>query len=201
MQFKSSEIRWFSREKQVLWDIFESLEMLGPGDPEEERTDYYLNSDTPNSGIKIRDGKHELKVKISQDEKLGYGILQHWSKWSYSEEENILNSVNSDLLIDWLKMTKNRAKKSYKITAEKKVEFTSEENIEEGFDVEFTRFEIPSLEITGFTLGLEAFSGKNNSEENLYLALRALQLKTSHLKNLKSCSYPEFLNDLFSEGR
>ncbi|MDT0650870.1 hypothetical protein [Autumnicola edwardsiae] len=199
MPFKTSEIRWFSLEKQVLWGIFESLQKLGPGNPEEERTDFYLNSNTPNSGIKIREGKHELKVKVSGDEKLEYGIIQHWSKWSYAEEENILNSVSSDLLGDWLKMTKNRHRKSYKITANKEVTFTSEENIEEGVDAEFTRLEIPSLEITGFTLGLEAFSSKNNSAENLQLALDELQLKTSHLKNLKSCSYPEFLADHFSE--
>jgi hypothetical protein len=200
MPFKTSEIRWFSREKQVLWGIFENLEKPGPGNPEEERTDFYLNSNTPNSGIKIRKGKHELKVKITEDEKLEFGLLQHWSKWSYGEEENILNSVSSDLLGDWLKMTKKRAKKSYKITAEKKVEFTSEENIEEGVDVEFTSFKNFSLQITGFTLGLEAFSTKNNSAENLRLALDQLQLKPSTLKKMKSCSYPEFLADLSSEG-
>ncbi|MDT0685283.1 hypothetical protein [Autumnicola psychrophila] len=200
MPFKTSEIRWFSREKQVLWDIFESLEKFGPGNPEEERTDYYLNSNTPSSGIKIREGKHELKVKISEDEKLEFGLLQHWSKWSYAEEENILNSVNPGLLGDWLKMTKKRHKKSFKITAEKEVEFTSEENVEEGFDVEFTSFEISSPEFTGFTLGLEAFSTKNNSAENLRLALDQLQLKPSVLKEMKSCSYPEFLADLSSEG-
>ena len=200
MTFKTSEIRWFSREKQVLWNIFKNLEKSGPGNPEEERTDYYLKSSTPNSGIKIREGKHELKVKTAKDEMLEYGLMQHWSKWSYSEEENILNSVNPDLLSDWLKMTKNGTKKSYKITAENKVEFTSEENIKEGFDVEFTRFEILSLKITGYTLGLEAFSSKNNSAENLRLALDQLQLKPSLLKDLTSCSYPEFLTDPFSEG-
>ncbi|MDT0645692.1 hypothetical protein RM545_03230 [Zunongwangia sp. F260] len=150
MPFKSSEIRWFSREKQVLWDVFENLQKSGPGNPEEERTDFYLSSNTPNSGIKIREGKHELKVKTDKDEKLEFGLLQHWSKWSYAEEENILNSVNSNLLDDWLKLTKNRAKKSYKITAEEKVEFTSEENIKEGFDpnshdLKFRHWSSPAL--------------------------------------------------------
>ncbi|MDT0676445.1 hypothetical protein [Autumnicola musiva] len=187
MPLKTSEARWFSNSKEVLWDIFFNLEEIGEGNPEGERSDFYLKSATPSAGIKIREGRHELKVKTAEDEKSDLGIIQHWSKWSYEDEENILNSA---LLQDWIEVKKIRFKKQFGIN-EGKVNFTSAENIKEKCEAEFAIFEIPFLQLKAYTFGLEASGTKE--KENLEVAMRHLSLSMETLKNLKSCSYPEFL--------
>ncbi|MDT0641975.1 hypothetical protein RM553_03940 [Zunongwangia sp. F363] len=192
MPLKTSEIRWFSNSKKELWKIFSNLEEKGAGAAEGERSDYYLKSSTPSAGIKIREGNHEMKVKTAEDEPVNSGLIQHWSKWSYQEEQNILNSA---LLQDWIEVRKTRFKKNYVVIAGE-VKFTSAEDIKEKCEVEFTKIEIPAIDYAGFTLGLEA-SG-SNEKENLKTALQGISLDEEILKKLESCSYPEFLANLLS---
>ncbi len=196
MLFKSAEIRWFAEEKGTLWSVFEQLLPEGPGKREPERTDYYLRTDLDNTGIKIREGNHEIKVKSSRDEFHPFGIVQHWMKWSSLEEDNILNTIDLELLVDWIAVEKKRFKKSFEILEPGKLAFHKDGWMNDGCGVEFTEVSIPSLERTIYTFGLEAFGDKYTSRENLFTALHHLPLDLRTLQAFHSIGYPAFLREL-----
>ncbi|WP_373059632.1 hypothetical protein [Zunongwangia sp. H14] len=191
MPLITSEIRWFSAEKELLQEVFFMLNKPDEGIFEGERSDFYLKSGTTSAGIKIREGNHELKVKTAEDEELALGTIQHWAKWSYQEPQNILKLVNTGMLQEWVEVKKKRYKKIVSVEAGK-ISFTSAEDVKEKCEIEFTEFKIPSIPHRIFTLGVEA-SG-NNERQNLKLALQKLPFPETSLKNLRSCSYPEFLD-------
>lgn len=196
MVFKSSEIRWFSQDKELLWNFYEALPEKGEGTREADRTDYYLKSGTINTGIKIREGNHELKVKCTEDAELDVGVMEHWIKWSTSEEKNILNTIDDELLGDWVGVKKKRFKKSYEITGLEKAEFLHGEFVDEGFGVEFTEIQLQILDQPIYTVGIEAFSAKNQQRENLLNGIKILDMDLSPFKGLDSYGYPQFLHRL-----
>jgi len=193
MIFKSSEIRWWSTDKDILWEFYEKLPEKGGGNREPDRTDYYLESDTNNTGIKIREGKHELKVKRAKDEELDFGIMEYWIKWSTSEERNILNTVDNQLLEDWISVKKKRFKKTYKIINQNEKECIKEGFPAEGCGAEFTEIQIKGLEKSIYTVGFEAFSSSNRQRENLLNLIDQLNLDFSCFRKKDSYGYPEFL--------
>lgn len=196
MVFKSSEIRWFSQNKELLWNFYEALPQKGEGTRESDRTDFYLKSGTVNTGIKIREGNHELKVKGAEDEKLDFGVIEHWIKWSTSEEKNILNTIDDEFLGDWVTVKKKRFKKNYEIVEQEKAEFLHGEFVDEGFGIEFTEIQLKRVDQPIYTVGCEAFSVKNQQRENLLSAIQILDIDFSPFKELDSYGYPQFLHRL-----
>lgn len=196
MLFKSSEIRWFSRNREILWDLYKKIPEEGEGFREEGRTDYYLKSGTINTGIKIREGNHELKVKSGEDEDLGYGVMEHWIKWSSSEQENILNTVEDRWLDDWTGVEKKRFKKRYEIINQEDLNISCEEFVDEGCGAEFTEIFLIELEVKLYTLGLEAYSTSGHQKENLNLCLDHLEVESAELREIDSFGYPELLHRL-----
>ena len=85
--FYSAEIRQFSKTKEKLYSIYESL----PGESEHDskRTDYYLKVASENTGIKIREGKHEIKNKLVPDVNNPLGKLETWVKWSSNKRKTL----------------------------------------------------------------------------------------------------------------
>jgi hypothetical protein len=196
MPFKSTEIRWFSKEKHRLTEIFHQLPGSKMGVQEDERTDHYLRSNTVNTGIKIREGNHEFKVKTARDILLEYGHLEFWMKWSTDEKETILNAVDSDLLGDWVAIKKKRWKKTYQIDQHEKLKYVEKEWVEEGCGIEFTEINIPERTQNWYTLGLESFSQSNAEKDNLLSALHAFSFDKDELSDLPSYGYPEFIASL-----
>ncbi|MDZ7720081.1 MAG: hypothetical protein U5K72_14800 [Balneolaceae bacterium] len=196
MIFKSSEIRWFSTGKEMLWNFYVNLQEKGEGNREPDRTDYYLNSHSINTGIKIREGNHELKVKCAEDEELDFGIMEHWIKWSRSEEKNILNTIDDSMLGDWISVKKKRFKKTYKIISQDKIEMSKEGFPAEGCGAEFTEIQIQGLEKPFYTVGLEAFSSSSRERDNLLSLINHLDLDFSSFDKKDSYGYPEFLKRL-----
>ncbi len=194
MPFKSTEIRWFSSNRETLWNIYKSLPEQGEGMRESDRTDYYLLSDTFHTGVKIRQGNHEIKVKYREDEPQKYGVVEHWQKWSTSESQNILNSVDSQLLEDWVAIEKKRFKKKYEILSFNEVHPTNKEFLEEGCGVEFTELKIGTAQQIVYTFGIEAFGTDKDSRDNFLAVMDYLKLDLSVLKQFDSFGYPEFLS-------
>lgn len=195
MLLQSSEIRWWSDQKYDLRKTFDALS--GNEAREPDRLDFYLKNTSPNTGIKIREGHHELKLKADKDEPLEYGTVEHWIKWSHPAEKNILNTIKPELLTDWIPVSKKRWKKTYEIIQSEKVISTSKTYPEEGCGVEFTMVYFPSLDKPLYTFGLEAFSATGSSRKNLLLALEELHVDYLLLKHLDSFGYPEMLGRLF----
>ncbi|MGB0932170.1 MAG: hypothetical protein ACPGVB_15410 [Chitinophagales bacterium] len=194
MPFKSTEIRWFSSSKEELWNIYQSLPQVGEGIRESDRIDYYLQTDSLNTGVKIRQGNHEIKVKYREDELQKYGLIEHWQKWSTKEEQNILNTIDPQLLEDWIAIEKKRFKKKYEIWNFDEVHFTDKDFLDEGCGVEFTELKIGSNREIVYTFGIEAFGTKNDSRDNFLAAIQYLKLDFSVLEEFDSFGYPEFLS-------
>lgn len=193
VMFKSSEIRWFAQEYDLLWDFFDALPKTGEEMEEQERTDYYLKSGTENTGIKVREGNHELKVKCAEDEALEYGNLTHWIKWSVPEKKHILNTIADELLEDWIPVKKKRVKKTYEILSESEIVMKNERLVDEGVGVEFTKIYLGRMEQPFYTVGFESFSATGQQRENLLQAIKILGPDLSPLKDFNSFGYPAFL--------
>ena len=196
MIYKSSEVRWFSRDYDLLWNSFSDLPEKGEGTRENVRTDYYLKSNTENTGIKIREGNHELKVKCAKDEILEYGLVTHWIKWSVAEKKNILNTIGSDLLDEWIPLKKKRFKKTYEVVSDTELKLVNEYSAEEGGGVEFTEVRFETLDQSIYTFGIEAFSASNQQRENLMHVIKNLDIKLTPFKDLDSYGYPQLLKSL-----
>ena len=198
MPYRSTEIRWFSEHHDPLWSIFRDQYQSGPGISEPLRTDYYLRLDLSNTGIKVREGNHEIKIKSEPDISEEFGMIEQWIKWSNREKENVLNSVGPELLEDWIPVDKKRFKKRYMLNGKGELHFTEHGYLESGCGLEFTEIYFPSVNLEFYTLGLEAFSDTSNSRSLLYKVLKQLNLKFHLLKDFRSCGYPRFLVDFFS---
>lgn len=197
MPIKSSEIRWFSENKDLLWRMYESLSPRGPGEQEEERIDYYLMSGTAGTGFKVREGRHEVKVKRSADEAYSYGQVEHWIKWSQEEEQDLISTLDAEQLSEWLEVRKRRYLKRYQVGRLQKIEPLAEALAEQVCSVEFTILEIPDFHFTCYSLGIEALDPQN-SRDLLLQVLNQLPIDFIMLANLDSHGYPAFLKGLYS---
>lgn len=191
--FKSSEIRWFAQEDTMLLDFFDALPGTGEENYEDERTDYYLKSGTETTGIKVREGNHELKVKCAEDEALAYGMLTHWIKWSVPETKHILNTIANELLEEWIPVKKKRVKKTYEILSESEIVLAGDSMVDEGVGVEFTKIYLGRMEQPFYTAGFESFSANGRQRENLLQAIKSLGPDLSRIKDFNSRGYPAFL--------
>lgn len=199
MIFKSSEMRWFSHDYDLLWDFFDNLPEKGRGTQENVRTDYYLNSNTENTGIKIREGNHEIKVKCADDDILEFGFITHWVKWSVSEKKNILNTIDNELLGEWVPVKKKRIKKTFEVVSDSEVKFAGDKFAEEGVGVEFTEVYLGRPDKPIYTVGFEAFSASNQERENLMCAIKHLGIELTLFENLDSYGYPQLLKKFGNE--
>lgn len=191
--FKSSEIRWFSQDYNLLRDCFDALPGRDGEVSENVRTDYYLKSDTENTGIKIREGNHELKAKCAEDEIHEYGLITHWIKWSVAEDENILTAIDNDFLKDWTPVKKKRFKKTYEVVSKGELRLLNDHSAEEGMGVEFTEVCLEAFSQPMFTVGIEAFSASNQQRDNLMHGLKSPDIGLTSFKDLDSYGYPQLL--------
>ena len=191
--FHSAEIRWFTREREPMASIFEGI-CSAFGQPFKfmpERTDHYLNTGLDSTGVKIREGNHEIKVKREDDTLINdIGRIENWSKWSSGEELNILNTINESHLKDWIPVRKKRALLVFEITKKKDVIPTAD-YVDDGCGVEFTSIVIGNE--LYYTFGLEAFATNNSETENLVRVWQHLNLRKEYFNTAYCMSYPEFL--------
>ena len=121
--------------------------------------------------------------------------IDHWVKWSSSEDKNILNTVDINLLSDWLPVKKLRYSKSYTISDTSGKIKSNTGFTPDGCGVEFTELTIDEKKI--FTFGLEAWGTNSSSKDNLISVFRSLNLKSDYFKGTSCASYPEYLSIYF----
>jgi len=193
MIFHSAEIRWFDRNPDSLWPLFETAPPRGDGYTEEQRSDLYLGMDNLSAGIKIRQGRLEIKIKNRADSHSAWGIVQCWTKWSYPENQGIANLIPDSDRHEWLEIIKQRKIKKYDLGFSSGFREINDEIVTEGCTLEFTRLEIPLYGECFFTLGLEAFSQSGIYAENLVRTLEFLELPIFPIKQPDIHSYPELI--------
>ena len=193
MPYSSTEIRWFAFDKKTFWTIYEALSPRGAGHREPDRTDHYLRADLTHTGVKVREGNHEIKVKLAPDEPLAYGTIEHWIKWSSAEAETLLDVVPAALRGEWIAVEKQRYQKHYGLSADGALHAADPAELSAGCGVEFTTLHLPALELTRYTLGLEAFGPEGRRREVLRTVLRETRVGERVPEECISCGYPAFL--------
>lgn len=192
MIFHSAELRWFSKKKALLWDMFVQAVPTGTGIEEPVRTDFYLKSPSVSTGVKVRQGNHELKVRSAIIENK-LGKIECWTKWSYPEERTLLEKIPSKMLKDWTKVTKKRWIKKYELLPDGELTPITTRRVQEGCGIEFTELEFAKSAEKWYTIGLEAFSAEGIEAENLIFTIRELGLNLYKLEKHIQAGYPEFL--------
>jgi len=198
MVFQSAEIRWFFKgnipEKISLW--FADLD--GIFEKQETRTDQYLLLKNTNSlGIKIREGKFEIKERHTRARKTLTtgnieGDVEVWTKWSFDSdvgEQSLARSIKGE----FIPVEKTRELQKYI--------FDSKGNISRGFDN--YRSNGCNLELTKvilnnqlwWTLGLETYGKPEKQEKNLNTAFYFIFQSEfpGILTTLRSFGYPQWL--------
>jgi hypothetical protein len=203
--FPTVEVRWFyggTIPPQVLEWFRE-----GQGQPEEPayRVDHYLHlSDGDSVGIKLREGRLEIKQRhrqygVVEFHRQAAGQVEHWRKWSFDltqASDRCSESMAPDP--PWIRVCKQRWLSRYRITGGGAVIPTDAGGYpEQGCDLELT-----SVKAKGrawWTWGFEAFGEEPAQHENLVLV--ATQVFAIHEPPIvldvgHSYSYPAWLANL-----
>jgi hypothetical protein len=195
MIFQSAELRWFFDDLIPGEKIYKNSFPEGFGHSESLRSDHYLKLKSLHSGIKIRQGNHEIKL-LSSTSKSDWGTIEMWTKWSYQEDANILEQIKADKLEDWLEIRKKRWIKKYRINSDKKLIPITDERVEQGCGFELTKIEIPTINHQTYTIGLEAFSSSGHCLENLMITLENLKLRPNAFEKFNAMSYPGYITSI-----
>ncbi|WP_318312612.1 hypothetical protein [Flagellimonas crocea] len=110
--YRTKEIRWFFKEeKEQLSNWFQQLD----GTSTHIRTDFYLNINNEDIGIKLREGKIEVKHRVGTR---AYGCLSdniwgcfdEYIKWSFNvqEQDSVLSKITDYQYCQWIPVTKEQ---------------------------------------------------------------------------------------------
>lgn len=195
--YNSSEMRWFSTKKEAIYNLYKALPSEGniDGIHQDKRTDYYLKTSLISTSVKIREGRHEIKIMSGVDKIKPFGIIEHWAKWSTSEVDNILNTICEEYRKDWISIKKNRYLKKFAINESNgKVEYSTGFP-DDGCGIEYTELIINKSKF--YTFGLESFGTHRSSLKNLLDVLKFLNLEKIRTNGLMYMGYPEFIKTKF----
>lgn len=182
------EVRqWFDRKQPTLIEA-------------EQREDWYLLlADHKDMGIKLRQGKLEIKHRTGDRgvKKIVKGVkgrIEQWQKWSFSltAEEEVPAHLPAEAEF-WLEVQKTRWVKTYQVRQGAIAGVTPEAKPEQGCQIEMA--EIRVLGQVWHSLGFEAFGQANTLEQTLMQVLGQVfnEMDGGSLKAKQSLSYPQWL--------
>lgn len=193
----TAEIRWFVKGNipKEINDWIQNLK--GEIEYQTPRTDLYLNiKDTPNLGVKFREGRFEVKQKMAELGELIYGSnsgnAELWKKWSFEardEKIQFADIINKE----WVEVIKSRKLKKYIVTNEGEIKEGFDNYQSDGCNLELTEVAIQSS--IWWTLGLETYGNEKTLSQNLNAAFQHI-FKNEFSKPLdihNSFAYPKWI--------
>jgi hypothetical protein len=172
------EIRWFSNKNfDLLKEWWNTLDL--PYNDEGERIDHYIFiPSVDNLGIKIREGRLEVKWRIPNSLKRVEtlkleGLTEEWVKWSWTDSKPQITDPLFDFLSEYpkgpmIKILKNRLSRKFKLSSSnvsEPVEWIDPS--ESGFSMELTTIILGEskwwsfgFETIGTKIALEPFKTK-----------------------------------------
>jgi hypothetical protein len=216
--YYSAEARWFhldAPDEKVITGWFKQYGKDFSG--KWERADIYLLLDNLTThGIKLREGKLEIKVRTHEwpsvtIAKLHEGKVNLWSKYSFTlqkenpEVDEVLRAFaglrSIGLNHDWIRVDKERLLVKFEVDPDLSTLRIVPETArpDQGCNVEFTRLKV-NMSREYHTFNFEAFGKGVNVRKILDLSM-AHVFSTLTVKGLKmenSLSFPEFISSLTS---
>ena len=197
----TSEIRWFL-EGTLPGEVATWFGKLGKKlINETERTDTYLVlPDTNKVGIKVREGRVEIKKMIDLPDEIRIneniaGQSEIWQKWSFATRQS--GNLPLSFILEpsqWINIRKSRSLYRFAIEAgELKPHKASTPIPENGAHIELAEISIKGN--PWWSLGVEAFGNHKQLKENLGLISNQVinNFDHDHFAMQTSKSYPEWL--------
>jgi hypothetical protein len=204
--YPTMEMRWFWPDCLPLV-VHQWFDHQMPSPPS-EREDWYLClPDTVNLGIKVREGKLEIKKRlidrgiVSINDRVE-GQLEQWVKWGFESSSVIDFTRPSDT---WLSVKKARQQQTYILTNTDQIERLEADTdisttVTQGCNLE--RVELSVFDQSWVSIGFEAFGHEASVEQTLKRTISHLlkQAEFPSLTSENSCSYPKWLKQLVQQN-
>ncbi len=199
--FGSIEIRWFY--PGVLPDeISKWFATLGkPLEKIDTRSDFYLQSSSPDIGVKLRQGNLEVKSR-QQDWTIvidgwEHSQVEQWTKWICLDDRSSLTSSTIGSKLGWIKVDKIRDRRLYRVDFNDRLQLTQIPiPIDKAVAIEMTQLQVKDR--IWWTIACE-YLGNNISIDLQFVPLvRSLLVDFSLADRTRSisCGYPQWLNQV-----
>ncbi len=196
---RTMEIRWFNRESPLELSHFFD-ESMKP----QTRIDWYAYPGDPRSGIKVREGKFEMKLRVGKEDvteaNCYEGVMEEWCKWSLEFLEDDVPPPEFLSGAGWFPVEKRRYLKVLGVKGKDAFEF---DDWMSNFPERGVEFELTEVFLNNsnkwWTLGFEAFGPRESLAEDLIIVSTSVLHGCNTVNLLKaeeSFSYPFFINSL-----
>jgi hypothetical protein len=154
---RTSEVRWFFRSPPFPPADFFDLQSSPP-----TRVDWYAFPCDERSGVKVRQGKLETKLRLRELGPIRYGEasgrVEEWGKWSLAYPPNDAPQAGQLSMAGWVPVEKTRYMRIFTIKEETISEITDwQQNFPEaGVEFELTQLRVRQQQ--WWTVGFEAFA-------------------------------------------
>jgi len=197
----SLELRWFF--EGPLPDKVEEWLHKKEFEKETLRTDTYLLFPSSELGVKIREGKLEIKYLVtaeefhSEDSRIS-GRTEMWRKSSLPLKDPSTNHLQV-IKGPQITVEKERYRRLYGINPSTKIVIPSNKKVAQGIIVEVTKLTIDGIQ--WWTIALDALG--ENQKECLQLGVKSVlnDYQGPKPKKEKSYSYPKWLSIIHDEKR
>lgn len=191
--YKTKEIRWFFKnDRKPVRNWFEDLKF----DVLEKRNDFYLNLKKDDVGVKIREGKVEVKHRIGSRARgclnpKAWGNFEEYIKWSFpvNDDDALYCETLSDGLENWTLIEKHRMAAQLSTTNNGLMLYPSSQKLKSGCQVEYSEIRLKGER--WYTFGMEWF-GENQQE--LQPDSISDILGNTELRSRQSMGYAAFLS-------
>jgi len=185
------EMRWFFAQLPLeIERHFPSAETLA------SRTDWYALPCDPRCGIKLREGRMEIKLQITSlgTRTLGLfrGALESWNKWGLEFAPGEFPALQDLECSGWVAVDKQRYLQHFAVVGSQVSEIDTRPV--NGCEFELTRLRVQD-EIW-WTVGFEAVGAPDQLETNLALVAQTIQKRNGFLQPFvpeNSLGYPRWL--------
>lgn len=196
----TAEIRWFQKGVSPP-NMHQWLQHLnGVFEEQEPRIDVYqVLPDQMNLGIKLREGRMEIKKRLAFQHSFTseniHGKLETWIKWSSKTEEGIpsYNTMFDDVS-HWIRIEKKRILQKFEITRKKQLTLYPDNGFPEaGIAIELANLKVQ--EHPWWTFALECFGPMERVATDLLSVAPALLENnvSTQLTKDNSYGYPEWI--------
>jgi hypothetical protein len=201
--YPTVEVRWFHKG-EIPPDVGRWFNEED-GDPEGQpaRIDHYLRvSEGESLGVKLREGRLEIKQRYGPSEVLRFGRnstgrVEYWRKWSFllaRAESEISRFIGTSKR--WIGVRKERKLRAYKVTGKGVVsQVAISGNLDRGCGWELARIGIEGEDESWWSMGFEAFGQESELRDTLLLVAESiLKMDTASRMGIEvSFGYPRWL--------